>query len=109
MKQQSSFSTIIDSSKSIDIPEVTILRLNNWVPMSQYDQLILQAYRANDEYSTGMYDENGDPLHISSEFSDKYPQSAILCSGYEIECKDILEFKSLEGGTNIPGKHLITI
>ena len=70
-----------NSDKNLPIPDISIMRLNYWVEDSDiYDQTVLKAFR--NQYEAYEETKNED---------DKLPKDLLLCSGYEIDKRNILE------------------
>ncbi|CAI2367024.1 unnamed protein product [Moneuplotes crassus] len=77
--------------KTLPIPDITILKLNYWIEdPNVYDQTVLKAMR-------GMYEFGAE--ETKSEGSNP-PKDILLCSGYEIEKRDILECKNIADATD---------
>lgn len=79
---------------AISIPEITIFRLNYWLK-DVYDSDILQIFRSDPDNQYKVYSSNGDMIEddCKSESKGSIPRDVILCSWYEIEKKDIIDYK----------------
>ena len=84
-------------SSSVPIPEITIFRLNYWLK-DVYDNDILQIYRNDPDNQYKVYSWNGDMIEEDSKSESKrnIPRDVILWSWYEIERKDIIDYKKVE-------------